>query len=58
VQDDGVGFDTRAPRNPASLGLAGLRERAQLLKGSVAVHSSPGQGTMIEAFIPLGGGGP
>jgi PAS domain S-box-containing protein len=53
VEDDGAGFDTRAHRKPNSLGLAGLRERAQLLKGSVVVHSQPGQGTTIDAFIPV-----
>lgn len=53
VQDNGRGFDTKAPRKAASLGLAGLRERAQLLKGSVVVHSQPGQGTTIDTFIPV-----
>jgi PAS domain S-box-containing protein len=53
VQDDGIGFDTSATRKPGSLGLAGLRERAQLLGGSVVVHSRPGQGTTIDAYIPL-----
>jgi signal transduction histidine kinase len=53
VQDDGIGFDTDAARRPNSLGLAGLRERAQLLKGSVVVHSKPGQGTTIDAFVPV-----
>lgn len=53
VQDDGIGFDPHAPRKESSLGLAGLRERAQLLKGSVVVHSKPGQGTTIDAFIPV-----
>lgn len=54
VQDDGVGFDVSGARKPQSLGLAGLRERVQLLKGSVVVHSTPGQGTTIDAFIPVG----
>jgi PAS domain S-box-containing protein len=53
VNDDGVGFDPRASRKPNSLGLAGLRERAHLLKGSVVVHSQPGQGSTIDAFIPV-----
>jgi PAS domain S-box-containing protein len=53
VQDDGVGFDLAAGRKPQSLGLAGLRERAQLLKGSVSLRSEPGHGTTIEALIPL-----
>jgi PAS domain S-box-containing protein len=56
VQDDGIGFGVGASRKPHSLGLAGLRERAQLLKGSVAVHSKPGQGTIIDAFIPVRSG--
>lgn len=53
VQDDGTGFDPAAGRKSGSLGLAGLRERAQLLGGSVVVHSRPGQGTTIDAYIPL-----
>jgi PAS domain S-box-containing protein len=53
VQDDGGGFDPKSPRRAGSLGLAGLRERAQLLRGSVVVHSRPGQGTTIDAFIPV-----
>jgi PAS domain S-box-containing protein len=53
VADDGVGFDTGAGRKANSLGLVGLRERAQLLKGGVTVRSEPGAGTTIEATIPV-----
>lgn len=53
VTDDGVGFDTSAARKPASLGLAGLRERAQLVQGDVTVRSEPGRGTTVEARIPV-----
>jgi PAS domain S-box-containing protein len=53
VEDDGVGFDATAPRRQHSMGLAGLRERAQLLKGSMSVNSKPGSGTRIEARIPV-----
>ena len=53
VTDNGRGFQTQAPRNAGSLGLAGLRERAQLLKGQVRVDSEPGRGTVIEAHIPV-----
>lgn len=53
VQDDGVGFETAAPRKQNSLGLVGLRERAQLLKGSVSIDSQPGLGTRVQAHIPL-----
>jgi PAS domain S-box-containing protein len=53
VQDDGRGFDMAGPRKPHSLGLVGLRERAHLLKGKVRITSSPGQGTRVEAHIPV-----
>lgn len=53
VQDNGCGFLTTAARKPQSLGLMGLRERAQLLGGSVAIKSKPGQGTCVEVSIPL-----
>lgn len=57
VRDNGVGFSPVAGRKPHSLGLAGLRERAQLLKGTISVHSQPGEGTTVEARIPVGEAG-
>jgi two-component system sensor histidine kinase DegS len=56
VRDNGIGFDlalvrlSRAGR--ASLGLAGMEERAALLGGEVEIQSRPGYGTEIEAVIP------
>ncbi|WP_354003715.1 PAS domain-containing sensor histidine kinase [Ramlibacter aurantiacus] len=52
VRDDGRGFVTEAPRKPQSIGLIGLRERATLLRGTVSIASTPGQGTRVEARIP------
>jgi len=52
VQDDGIGFRPSDPRKPQSLGLVGLRERAQLMRGELRVDSSPGAGTRVEAKIP------
>jgi len=56
VRDDGSGFDPelvqiRQSSRP-SLGLAGMRERAGLLGGTVNVQSGPGQGTLVEASLP------
>jgi signal transduction histidine kinase len=56
MRDDGNGFDPdlvemRQTSRP-SLGLAGMRERASLLGGTVSLQSGPGQGTLIEARIP------
>jgi signal transduction histidine kinase len=53
VRDDGVGFDPQAARKPDSLGLMGVRERAQLLQGSVQIDASPGAGTCVRVTIPL-----
>ncbi|MFI0450357.1 sensor histidine kinase [Actinomadura sp. 6N118] len=55
VDDNGCGFDTR--RTPASggMGLSIMRERAELVRGTLAVSSTPGQGTHVELFIPLPG---
>jgi PAS domain S-box-containing protein len=53
VRDDGIGFDPEAPRKPGSLGLAGLRERAQLAMGTVEIHSAPGAGARVKAVIPV-----
>ena len=59
VQDNGTGFRVQDPRKPQSLGLVGLRERAHLLRGEVQVVSQPGEGTRIEARIPVpDSGGP
>jgi len=55
VEDRGMGFDPRRARGArSSSGLAGMRERALLLAGSFTVASSPGNGTRIEAHIPVG----
>lgn len=53
IQDDGCGFFAAAPLKPQSLGLMGLRERAELLGGNVNLKSCLGEGTCIEIWIPL-----
>jgi PAS domain S-box-containing protein len=52
VQDWGVGFDPdKVEEN--RFGLAGMRERARLLGGSISVESTPGQGTCLAVELPL-----
>lgn len=56
IEDDGRGFDV--PRkNPESheqrLGLAGMRERAGLVSGTLDIESAPGRGTTVIVQIPL-----
>lgn len=53
IKDDGCGFFTAAPLKPQSLGLMGLRERAELLGGNVSLRSCLGEGTCIEIWIPF-----
>ena len=53
VEDDGAGIDTGVPN--AGYGLVGMRERAELVGGTVAIASEPGRGTRVSATIPLPG---
>jgi signal transduction histidine kinase len=55
IRDNGRGFDMNNVHTGierASLGLAGMQERAMLLGGSVKVHSLSGTGTQMDAEIP------
>ena len=54
VADDGRGIPEALLRDPRSLGLAGMRERAALLRGTLRVRRRPGGGTVVVARIPLG----
>ncbi len=54
VADNGAGFCAETARNqPMSFGLAGMRERAALLGGTLAVRSAPGVGVRITLQLPL-----
>jgi signal transduction histidine kinase len=51
VRDDGVGFDAGQPRRSA-FGLLGMRFRVEAEGGTLAVLSSPGQGTQVQVRLP------
>ena len=53
VTDDGRGFDTATLARTPSLGIAGMRERVNLLRGEFSIESQPGQGTKIEVSLPV-----
>lgn len=60
VQDDGKGFDvsslrlnTGTPGSTSGFGLVGMKERVKLLSGTFEIQSAPGEGTRIQAQIPL-----
>ncbi|MBM6398771.1 sensor histidine kinase [Phycicoccus sonneratiae] len=46
VTDDGRGFDVEAHED--AHGLTGMRDRIQSAGGRLAVHSTPGEGTVVE----------
>ena len=50
VRDDGVGGATVAPGG----GLAGLRDRAQALDGTLEVSSPAGGPTVLRVELPIG----
>ncbi len=57
VRDDGAGFAPTATGGAGAghFGILGMRERARLLGGQLEVRSEPGQGTVVEAWVPLAG---
>jgi signal transduction histidine kinase len=60
VEDDGGGFDpAAAPPAAGRLGLLGMRERVELVGGTLTVESAPGDGTTVIARVPVpaAGGG-
>ena len=52
IEDDGSGFDPAA-RSTGGLGLLGMRERVELLDGTLAIDTSPGAGTTLIVELPL-----
>jgi len=51
VADDGCGFDPASER--AGFGLAGMRERIELVGGELQIESQPASGTRVMASVPL-----
>lgn len=53
VRDNGRGITEKEIKDPHSIGLLGMRERAHVFGGEVNVSGSPGRGTTVTASIPL-----
>ncbi len=51
VRDDGAGFDPTAETD--GFGLLGMRERVELLDGTLQLDSTPGRGTTVRASFPV-----
>jgi len=57
LSDDGCGFDPASAQSEQigperSYGLQGIRERLELVGGSLHIESSPGSGTHLSATVP------
>ena len=53
MRDDGKGFDADTTLATSGLGLVSIKERLELMNGSVAIDSKPGGGTTVRATVPL-----
>ncbi len=57
VVDDGKGFDVQAVEQSystrGSLGMLNLKERAELIGGTLTIDSVPGRGTRITLIVPI-----
>jgi signal transduction histidine kinase len=54
IVDDGVGFQLHegVVAAPGHMGLAAMRERAEMAGGRCELHSLPGQGTTLDVWMP------
>jgi len=56
IGDNGRAFlvgEAFSARNPKRLGLVGMRERIEMVGGTLAIASVPGRGTTVRATIPI-----
>ena len=57
IRDNGQGFDAAsvmAQRDRSSLGLTSMQERTELSGGTYTIESTPGNGTCLTVYLPLG----
>ncbi len=56
ISDNGTAFDVRKvlrARNPKRLGLVGMKERVEMVGGTLTIVSAAGKGTTVRAEVPL-----
>jgi signal transduction histidine kinase len=51
VHDDGAGFNVEEGVNSGHFGLTGMKDRAEIIGGTLDVNSLPGQGTTIKLTL-------
>lgn len=55
IKDNGRGFNIDEMEQSPSIGLASMKERAELLGGTLVTRSKLGEGTSIKVLLPLKG---
>ncbi len=53
VKDNGAGISEDQINSPKSLGIIGMRERAELLGGKIEIRSAPNQGATVTLRVPI-----
>jgi two-component system, NarL family, sensor kinase len=53
IEDNGCGFQVREVSKRGGNGLYNIRERVNILKGTLSVKSSPARGTKIQVTVPF-----
>ena len=52
IADNGRGINPKALADPVSIGLIGMRERAQLIGAKLSISARPGKGTAVVVTVP------
>jgi PAS domain S-box-containing protein len=53
IFDNGVGYSTERSQNGNTLGILGMRERANIIGGKLEIETMPGNGTKIVVTVPV-----
>ncbi len=59
IRDDGKSFDVEKELRTGTiphLGLLGMQERVEMVRGKFSISSTPGKGTVVQAVIPFHNG--
>jgi PAS domain S-box-containing protein len=55
VRDNGVGYDVAMAPSKGGIGLISIRERVQLVGGTLTIRTRPGRGTQVTVEVPMSG---
>jgi PAS domain S-box-containing protein len=53
IRDEGVGLVSDRLKSRTSIGIVGMKERANLVNGTLAIESPSGKGTQVSVAVPI-----